>query len=204
MRRQTRASSTGGHTGNGTSSHLSTVLINVAAGLDITPVAYPGVPQIMADLIAGRLQLHFGSAGGHPAAGAGWQCPRAGGLGRTPLARPAGRPDGDRGLRRRLSGGVERLLRADRHAGPGDRSAGAPRHRHRERAGDHAPACTTLGIEAGRRTPDQRAAMIHRETPIYERLLTAAGLRRDLACTGPAAAHRSPASSQSSLHAPAL
>lgn len=46
----------------GTSSHLAPVMLTVFAGLDITMVPYPGVPQILTDLIGGRLQLHFGSA----------------------------------------------------------------------------------------------------------------------------------------------
>jgi len=46
----------------GTSSHLAPVMLTVHAGLDITMVPYPGVPQILADLIGGRIQLHFGSA----------------------------------------------------------------------------------------------------------------------------------------------
>jgi tripartite-type tricarboxylate transporter receptor subunit TctC len=46
----------------GTSSHLAPVMLTVHGGLDITMVPYPGVPQIIADLLGGRLQLHFGSA----------------------------------------------------------------------------------------------------------------------------------------------
>jgi tripartite-type tricarboxylate transporter receptor subunit TctC len=50
-----------GHTGNGTSSHLSAVLLTVQPALDIVMVAYPGVPQVMTDLMTNRIQLHFGS-----------------------------------------------------------------------------------------------------------------------------------------------
>ncbi|WP_426958672.1 Bug family tripartite tricarboxylate transporter substrate binding protein [Muricoccus radiodurans] len=46
----------------GTSSHLAAVMLAVHARADITMVPYPGVPQIMADLLSGRIQLHFGSA----------------------------------------------------------------------------------------------------------------------------------------------
>jgi tripartite-type tricarboxylate transporter receptor subunit TctC len=167
----------GGHTGNGTSSHLSTVLVNVAAGLDITPVAYAGVPQIMADLIAGRLQLHFGS--------------------------PADiLPQAQAGNVRVLAGSGERRSRdlpdvptVNEVYGGGSVVAWnaffAP-------TGTPAPAIDllarhlatiakepeiiarlqTLGIEPEGTTPEGVQAMIDRETPIYERLLTAAGLRR--------------------------
>ncbi|MGG5823205.1 Bug family tripartite tricarboxylate transporter substrate binding protein [Falsiroseomonas sp. HW251] len=167
----------GGHTGNGTSSHLATVLINVAAGLDITPVAYAGVPQIIADLIAGRLQLHFGS--------------------------PADiLPQVQAGNLRVLAGSGERRARdlpdvptVNEVYGGGAVVAwnaffaptGTPRPaidlmaRHliaASREPEVIARLQALGIEQEGSTPEAVQQQIERETPLYERLLTAAGLRR--------------------------
>ncbi len=46
----------------GTSSHLAPVMLTVHAGIEMTMVPYPGVPQAITDLMGGRVQLHFGSA----------------------------------------------------------------------------------------------------------------------------------------------
>jgi tripartite-type tricarboxylate transporter receptor subunit TctC len=50
-----------GNTGNGTSSHLAAVMVAVHARLDLVTVPYQGVPQLLADLIANRIQLHVGN-----------------------------------------------------------------------------------------------------------------------------------------------
>lgn len=167
----------GGHTGNGTSSHLATVLINVAAGLDITPVAYPGVPQVIADLIAGRLQLHFGSpadilpqvqAGNlRVLAGSGERRPRdlpevptvaevyGGGavVAWNAFFAPTGTPPA-----------VIELL--SRHLVAASREP------------EIVARLQVLGIEPEGSTPEGVLRQIERETPVYEQLLAAAGLRR--------------------------
>lgn len=167
----------GGHTGNGTSSHLSTLLLGLSAGLDIVPVAYAGVPQIMADLIAGRLQLHFGS--------------------------PADiLPQVQAGNVRVLAGSGERRARELPEIPTLDEvfkggavvawngffaPAGTPRPvvetlaRHLAaiaREPEIVRRLQDLGIEPDGGTPEGVQAVIERETPLYERLLTAAGLRR--------------------------
>jgi tripartite-type tricarboxylate transporter receptor subunit TctC len=50
-----------GNTGNGTSSHLAGVMVAMHAQLDLVMVSYPGVPQLLSDLIANRIQLHVGN-----------------------------------------------------------------------------------------------------------------------------------------------
>nr|WP_272877192.1 tripartite tricarboxylate transporter substrate-binding protein [Roseomonas marmotae] len=45
----------------GTSSHLAPFTLATAAGIELTIVPYPGVPQIVADLVSGRVHAHFGS-----------------------------------------------------------------------------------------------------------------------------------------------
>jgi tripartite-type tricarboxylate transporter receptor subunit TctC len=48
--------------GVGTLSHLSGVLLNSAAGINLTQVPYPGSAQSMTDVLAGRVPLMFGPA----------------------------------------------------------------------------------------------------------------------------------------------
>lgn len=45
----------------GTSSHLAPVMFATHAQIELTIVPYPGVPQIVTDLMGGRVQAHFGS-----------------------------------------------------------------------------------------------------------------------------------------------
>lgn len=167
----------GGHTGNGTSSHLSTVLLNVQAGLDVVTVAYAGVPQVMADLIAGRLQLHFGSpADILPQVQAGNVRVLAGSGERRPRELPEV-PTIDEVF----PGGAVVAWNGFFAA------AGTPRPvidtlaRHIAaiaREPEMVRRLRDLGIEPDGSTPEGVRAMIEKETPLYERLLSAAGLRR--------------------------
>jgi tripartite-type tricarboxylate transporter receptor subunit TctC len=167
----------GGHTGNGTSSHLATVLLNVSAGLDVTTVAYPGVPQVMGDLIGGRLQLHFGSpadilpqvqAGNvRVLAGSGEQ--RSPDLPDVPTLNEvyrAGAVTAWNGFFAPTGTPQEAIELLARHIATIAREP------------EIVARLKTLGIEPDGSTPAGVQAMIDRETPLYERLLTAAGLRR--------------------------
>jgi len=167
----------GGHTGNGTSSHLSAVLLNVAAGLDITTVAYPGVPQIVADLIAGRLQMHFGSpADILPQVQAGNLRVLAG----SGERRSADLPNVPT-INEVYGGGA--VVAWNGFFAP----TGAPTaaiellSRHIATIAKEPEIIArlqTLGIEPEGTTPAGVQAMVQKEIPLYERLLTAAGLRR--------------------------
>jgi tripartite-type tricarboxylate transporter receptor subunit TctC len=167
----------GGHTGNGTSSHLSILLLNLSAQLDIVPVAYPGVPQIMADLIAGRLQMHFGSPadilpqvqGGHlrVLAGSGERRPRE--LPDVPTVNEV------------FQGGAVVAWNGFFAASGTPRPVIDTLARHIAtiaREPEIIRRLQDLGIEPEGTGPDAMQAVIDRETPLYERLLTAAGLRR--------------------------
>src|SRR5262245_29814136 len=46
-----------GHAGVGTPSHLSAELFKSAAGVDIQPVPYRGIPPLLPDLLAGRITM---------------------------------------------------------------------------------------------------------------------------------------------------
>jgi tripartite-type tricarboxylate transporter receptor subunit TctC len=167
----------GGHTGNGTSSHLSTVLLNVSAGLDVVTVAYPGVPQIVADLIAGRLQLHFGSpADILPQVQAGNLRVLAG----SGERRPRDLPDVPT-LNEVFQQGA--VVAWNGFFAP----TGTPRPvidtlaRHIAsiaREPEIVRRLQDLGIEPDGSTPEGVRAMVEKEIPLYERLLSAAGLRR--------------------------
>ena len=167
----------GGHTGNGTSSHLSTVLLNVATGLDVTTVAYPGVPQIVADLIAGRLQMHFGSpADILPQVQAGNLRVLAGSGERRSTELPNVPTINE------VFGGGAVVAWNGFFAPTGTPQASIDllaRHIATiAREPDIIARLHTLGIEPEGTTPAGVKAMIEKETPLYERLLTAAGLRR--------------------------
>jgi tripartite-type tricarboxylate transporter receptor subunit TctC len=166
-----------GHSGNGTSSHLGGVMVQVKAGLDIVHVAYPGVPQMLNDLLTGRIQLTLGSpADMLPQRAAGnlkilavtgeRRNPRLPDVpafaemfpGSTFLAwnaffAPAGTPPAVVQLIARHCAAIARepeiISRLD-----------------------------ALGIDADGSTPDGVAAMVRREDEEYETLLRAAGLRR--------------------------
>jgi tripartite-type tricarboxylate transporter receptor subunit TctC len=167
----------GGHTGNGTSSHLSTLLLNVAAGLDIVPVAYAGVPQVLTDLMTNRIQLHFGS--------------------------PADLlPQLQAGTLRILAGSGERrapqlpdVPTVNEVYGGGSvvawngffAATGTPRPIidtiartlvAASREPDVIRRLADLGIEPEGTTPEGVTAMIEKEAPQYDRLLRAAGLLR--------------------------
>lgn len=51
-----------GSPGVGTASHLGGELINQKAGISMTHVPYTGSPQVLTDLLAGRIQLSLGAA----------------------------------------------------------------------------------------------------------------------------------------------
>ena len=50
-----------GSGGNATSNHLAGELFRILAGIDVVHVPYKGVPQAIADLMAGRIHYLFGS-----------------------------------------------------------------------------------------------------------------------------------------------
>jgi tripartite-type tricarboxylate transporter receptor subunit TctC len=161
----------------GTSSHLAPVMLTVQAGVDITMVPYPGVPQILTDLIAGRIQLHFGSAADViPQAQAGSlrvlavsserrmrqlpdvpavaeSFPGASYIAWNAFFAPTGTPRGVVELLARHIGAIakepEIIRRLDE-----------------------------LGIDADGGTPEGVEAMLRRENPEYERLLRASNLLR--------------------------
>lgn len=161
----------------GTSSHLAPVMLAVHAGLEIVMVPYPGVPAAIADLIAGRIQLHFGSAADIL-------------------------PQAQAGTLRVLAVSSEQRMRqlpdipAVAESFPGATyiawnaffaPSGAPQAvitilaRHISaiaREPEIVARLDELGIEATGSTPEEVAAMIRREGPEYERLLRASGLLR--------------------------
>jgi tripartite-type tricarboxylate transporter receptor subunit TctC len=51
--------STAGNSGSGTLAHLTTVLFELRAGIDLTPVPYKGESALMPDLLAARVTLGF-------------------------------------------------------------------------------------------------------------------------------------------------
>ncbi len=53
-----------GHSGHGTTQHLAGELFKATASLDIQDVPYRGPPQIVADLIGGRITMSFIATGG--------------------------------------------------------------------------------------------------------------------------------------------
>jgi tripartite-type tricarboxylate transporter receptor subunit TctC len=53
-----------GHSGLGTTQHLAGELLKTRAGIDIQDVPYRGPPQIVADLLSGRIEMSFLSTGG--------------------------------------------------------------------------------------------------------------------------------------------
>ena len=50
-----------GSNGSGTSLHLGAEQLKMLAGLNATHVPYRGTPQVLADLIAGRVDWMFGN-----------------------------------------------------------------------------------------------------------------------------------------------
>lgn len=166
-----------GHTGNGTSSHLSAVMLTVQAGLEIVMVSYAGVPQIMTDLITNRIQLHFGSpADILPQVQAGTLRVLAGSGERRPRALPE-LPT----VAESFPGGT--MLAWNGFFAP----TGTPRpvielvSRHLQaiaREPEITRRLDDLGIEPLGSTPEDVVEMVRREDEHYERLLRAAGLRR--------------------------
>jgi tripartite-type tricarboxylate transporter receptor subunit TctC len=53
-----------GSAGNGSATHLACVLLNAAMGVNVTHVPYRGGPQVMQDLIAGRIDYYCPLAAG--------------------------------------------------------------------------------------------------------------------------------------------
>ena len=114
-----------GSTGTGGVSHLAGEMLNTAAGIQMTHVAYKGTGPALTDLLGGPdpgdVQRHGA------AAREGGQAARAGGDGHQALARRAGDPDdggGRRGGLRDLQ--LVRPVRARGHAG-GDHRPAQPR-----------------------------------------------------------------------------
>jgi tripartite-type tricarboxylate transporter receptor subunit TctC len=166
-----------GHTGNGTSSHLSATMLALEARLDLVMVSYPGVPQVMTDLLANRIQLHFGSPADilpQVAAGAlrvlavsgerraralpdvptvAEFFPGAAFLAWNGFFAPTGTPRPVIETLARQIGAIAREVEIVRRM-------------------------DELGIEPFGSTPEQVTEMIARETPRYERILRAAGLLR--------------------------
>jgi len=166
-----------GHTGNGTSSHLTTVMLALHAGLDVVMVSYPGVPQVMTDLITGRIQMHFGSpadilpqvqAGALRVLAASGErrapqlpevptvaetFPEATFLAWNSFFTPTGTP---RPVIDTLARHIAAIAREP----------------------EIVRRMAELGIEPWGSTPEEVEQRVRRETPIYDRLLRAAGLLR--------------------------
>lgn len=166
-----------GHTGNGTSSHLSAVLISVQAGLDIVMVSYPSVPQTMTDLITNRIQFHFGSpADILPQVQAGTLRVLAG----SGEQRPPQLPDVPT-VNEMFPGGAVLAWNGFFAATGTPRPVIDTLSRHIAtiaREPEIVRRLGELGIEPAGTTPEGVQAMIEKETPQYERLLRAAGLLR--------------------------
>jgi tripartite-type tricarboxylate transporter receptor subunit TctC len=166
-----------GNTGNGASSHLAAVMLAQQANIDIVHVAYPGVPQVLTDLITNRIQLTMGSpADMLPQASAGTL--RV--LAVTGEGRARQLPDVP-ALSETIPGST--FLAWNAFFAP----TGTPRPvievlaRHLAaiaREPEVIRRLDELGIDADGSTPEGVATMIRREDAEYERLLRASGLRR--------------------------
>jgi len=161
----------------GTSSHLAPLMLMVKAGIDIVMVPYPSVPAAIADVLGGRIQVHFGSpADIIPQMGKGIKVLANSGARRSPQV-----PDIPT-VAETYPGGVYEAWNG----------FFAPRDTPQAVIGmlsQHIVAIVkeaemgqrfaALGIDATGTTPEEVVATIAREAPVYEASLKAAGLMKN-------------------------
>jgi tripartite-type tricarboxylate transporter receptor subunit TctC len=161
----------------GTSSHLAPVLLAQRAGIDITVVPYPGFPQMLGDLVGGRVQALFGNPADmlpHVQSGA----LRA--LAVTSDRRMPQLPDVPT-LAERYPDAVFTTWNGLFAPAGTPEPVIATLSRHMTEIGrepDMRRRLADLGIDPDERTPEEVDATLRREAPVYAALLRASGMGR--------------------------
>jgi tripartite-type tricarboxylate transporter receptor subunit TctC len=165
-----------GSVGAGTLLHLAGVLFAQRAGIQLLHVPYPGSPQAVEDVVAGRITMLFAPASsiigqvksGKVLALATAADNRSSALPEVPTMAEAGMPDFDTSLWLGLAGpaGLPRPI-VDKLAGPAQKAMQAP---------ESAAALVKQGYDPRFLGPDQFAAFIASEKARWSGVATAAGL----------------------------
>ena len=168
-----------GSSGTGSSTHLALELYKSLAQVKITHVPYTGSPQVVTDLLAGRIHGYFSPAStvsGHVAAG------KLVALAVTDAKRSAFFPepsDHDRGRRAGLRvGAVVRHLRARRHAAADHRQAVAARPTRRSSRTRSSKSLNAQTVAAMGGTPDEFRKHMEAEQKRWNAVVESAGLRK--------------------------